>query len=440
MNKKSEAYYIYKAEQAKGTFPYFDSDEIEQIAYDLLDDQITSEALFVLDEGLKMHPQNEQLTKLKVMILIHCKRIDEARKILAPFASDGSFPTQALHFALDVLEGRSRSALRQMLTKLRRNEIDAIDFVNLVDDMWNEIPVDAKSDYIISAAQIITDNSEALARIGAMLMDLHFYPEAITTLEKSLDIDAYDILTWQDLARCALETFDIDKCREACDFGLAIDPKTPLLHFIRGYVAYSEDADLKTAIESLLIFKEHLEDRSENDKSPYVIDNFEMLISMTYDILGKSYFHQDEIDKAIEMFEKLLARIPSDHEGLFQLAMCYLDKGDQPKALEEIDKALGLKRRSTQYLALKTSILTSMHCFDEAMKTLDKIIKIKPKDKKYILAKAELALGLRQFDIADQAFRKLLSLKPTESSAKSLMREYFDSIGDTEALNQLDNY
>ena len=143
MNKKSEAYYIYKAEQAKGVFPYFDSEEIEQIAYDLLDDQLSSEALFVLEEGLKMHPNDEQITKLKVLILIHCQRIDEARMLFAPFASDGTFTTQALLFAFDVVTGKSRSALRQLLTKVRRNEIDLLDFVNVVDDMWMEIPDDA---------------------------------------------------------------------------------------------------------------------------------------------------------------------------------------------------------------------------------------------------------------------------------------------------------
>ena len=440
MNKKSEAYYIYKAEQAKGVFPYFDSEEIEQIAYDLLDDQLSSEALFVLEEGLKMHPNDERITKLKVLILIHCQRIDEERMLFAPFASDGTFTTQALLFAFDVVAGKSRSALRQLLTKVRRNEIDLLDFVNVVDDMWMEIPDDAKIDYLVSAAKIPTDKAEALARIGAMLMDLHLYSDAITALDKSLDIDAYDILTWQDLARCTLELYEIDKCKEACDFGLAIDPKNPLLHFVKGYVAFAEDADYKTTIESLNVFKDYLENNVECDKSFLFSDNSELQIAITYDILGKSYFRSDEIDKAIEMFEKFSARVPNDHEALFQISMCYLDKGDLPKALEAIDKALSVKRRSTSYLALKTSILASMHCFEEAIETLDKMIKIKPTDKKFILAKAELALGIRKFDIADQAFRKLLSLKPRESTTKSLMRQYFDSIGDTEALNQLDNY
>ena len=79
-----------------------------------------------------------------------------------------------------------------------------------------------------------------------------------------------------------------------------------------------------------------------------------------------------------------------------------------------------------------------MNRFEEAMEMLDKIIKIKPKAHRFVLAKAELAIGIQNVEIADQEFRKLLSMKPTDQSTIDLMREYFESIGDKDALKQIE--
>lgn len=103
-----------------------------------------------------------------------------------------------------------------------------------------------------------------------------------------------------------------------------------------------------------------------------------------------------------------------------------------------VNKAIKLNPRNTAYLSLKASILASMHCFEEAMETLDRLIKIKPGSKNFVLAKAELALGTHNYDVADKEFRKLLSMKPKEQTTKTLLKEYFLSIGDTDALKEID--
>lgn len=440
MDKKSEAYHRYKSETAKGVFPYFDSDEIEQIVFDLLEDHVGYEAAYVLDEGLKMHPGDEHLTKLKILLLIHFKRVEEARQLFTPYENDGSEETQSLKIAFEIVAGRSRSTLRQLLTKVRRKQVASIYFVDMVDEMWAEIPDMVKIDYLDQATKVISDNAEALARMGAMLMDLKRFRLAIPALERALDIDAYDIYTWQDLARCAFELFDYDKCEEACDFGLAIDPENPLLHFIRGFALMSAKGDFRQALDSLLVCKKYFEGNLEHEEINIPKEEREAQVAMTYDLLGQCYSFLDKTDEAIECYEKLVAKVPDNTEVLSELSQRYLDKGDLPKALETINKAIKLKRRDTAYLSLKVSILASMHCFDEALETLDKLIKIKPSSKNFILAKAELALGIHKYEIADHEFRKLLAMKPKEATTQKMMRQYFLSIGDTDALKQMDNF
>ena len=439
MQSKSEAYYRYKAEQARGVFPYFESDEIEQIVFDLLDDNLALEALEVIDQGLKLHPANESLVKLEILILIHIQRVEEARRLFEPYVNDGTDSTETLKFAFEVSVGHSRSALRKMLTKLRRKEIASVDYVNLIDEMWSEIPEEVKLQYLDTAVALIDDSSEALARIGAMLMDLKSFAMAIPALEKALDIDAYDIYTWQDLTRCAFELMDYDKCAEACDFGLAIDQNNPLLHFVKGFILLAEKHDSKGALESLLISQRYFEGKLNHEDIGIPKNEREAQISMTYDMLGQCYTDLDQIDDAIGCFEKLVERMPDNHEVMFELTQRYLDKGDFPKGLDMINKAIKYSQRNTAYLSLKASILASMHSFEEALETLDRLIKIKPSSKNFVLAKAELALGVHKYEIADKEFRKLLSMKPKEQAAKTLMREYFLSIGDTDALKEIDN-
>lgn len=438
LNKKSEAYYRYKAEQARGVFPYFETDDIEQIVYDLLDDNSPLEALDVLDQGLKQHPDNESLTKLKVLILIHFQRLEEARELFAKYEGDGTDSTETLTFAFDVVTGKSRSALRRMLTKLRHKQIASVDYINLIDEMWTEIPDDVKIQYLSSAIDLISDSSEALARIGAMMMDLKHHEMAIPSLEKALDIDAYDIYTWQDLTRCAFELQDYDKCEESCDFGIAIDPNNPLFHFVRGFILLSQKFDFKAALESLIICKKVFEGELKHEDIAIPANEREAQISMTYDMLAQCYNNLDDIDNSIACYEKLVKRMPDHHEAMFELTRQYLDKGDFPKGLEMVNKAIKLNPRNTAYLSLKASILASMHCFEEAMETLDRLIKIKPGSKNFVLAKAELALGTHNYDVADKEFRKLLSMKPKEQTTKTLLKEYFLSIGDTDALKEID--
>lgn len=226
----------------------------------MLDDFNMLEAIDVINQGLKQHPNNEDLVKLKVLLLIHTLHVDEAKSLFEPYINDGTESTETLKFAFDVVDGKDLSAIRRLAARLHRKEISSIDFVNNIDEMWKEISSFGKFRALQAATKYIDDNSEALARVGAMYMDLNEFENAIVVLERSLDIDAYDIYTWQDLARCTFELKLIDKCEEACEFGIAIDPTNPLLHFVRGFILIAEKQNYDEAIKSLEICKNSLKE------------------------------------------------------------------------------------------------------------------------------------------------------------------------------------
>ena len=365
--------------------------------------------------------------------------LEEAKALFAPYIEDGSESTETLKFAFEVAEGHDLRAIRHISALLHHKKIASLDYVNLIDEMWDEISDFGKFRALFSASKYIDDSAEALARVGAMYMDLNDFNMAMPVLEKALDIDAYDIYIWQDLIRCAFELRQVDKCEEACEFGIAIDPNNPLLHFVRGFLKISERQDYEESVRSLEICRQYFEGELEHEEIDIPIQELEAQFSMTYDLLAQCYEKLEKIDKAIECYEKLIARMPDNHEAMFEFTRVLLDKGNFPKALEQINNAIKLQKRNTSYLSIKASILASMHCFEEALDTLDKLIKIKPRSMNFVLAKAELALGIKKYDVADQEFRKLLAMKPKEENTKILLKEYFLSIGDSEAVKEIEN-
>lgn len=441
MDKKSDAYYKYQAEKEKGQFSYYESDEIEQIVYDLLDDCHMLESLFVLDNiGLKLHPGDSMLLKIKALIYIHIGRVEDARALYLPFKDDNTFASEMLRVAFEIVDGRWRSALKGEIVKLKRKQLRSIDFVNIVDEVWDLLPRDWFDDYLIQASKVINDDAEALARLAAMLMDLGQKKYAIPVLEHSLDIDAYDIYSWQDLARCCFELEDYGKCEEACDLGLAIDETNPVLHFMRGNIRMLVNKDYAGAVEDLVFCRDYAEGTLKHEDLNIPMGEKETQVSLAYELLGQCYTNLDKADDAIKCYLKVVERNPKKHDAFLCLTQLYLDKGNLPEALAMIDKAILLSRRNTTYLSLKVSILASMHRFDEAIEVLDKLIILKPKSKNFILAKAELALGIHKFELADTEFRKLLLMAPHDSSTITLMKEYFESIGDIEALKIINNF
>lgn len=438
MKKKSDSYNRYKAEYAKGKFPYFDTEEIEEIVNQLLNERNFSEAYHVIDEGLKLHPNNPQLLKLSdvTTILEKMEAVFQAPNVTSFY--DEKIDKIAIHFASEVSQGRYRSALRNLISLARKNELPLLQFCLIVDMHWNEIPTRALARYLIMALSIKSDKAIAYSRLGFMFRDLEYDEYAIIAFEKSLDIDAYNINTWQELALTTFDSSNYEKSMDACDYGLAVDPQNPLLHFLRG-IMLADENQYEPALESLEICRNYFESKSDNT-SHNMLDDIGFHVSLFYNYIGKCCLMLDKVDKAIEAYGHVLDLVPNDSEALHQLTQCYLDKGDLPNALQTIDKVLKTKRRSIKDLTLKASILSTMGRYDEAFSTIDIMIRNNPKNCNSIMAKAQLALGMGKTDIADESFRKLLSLKPKDEKIKTLMRDYFESINDTDAFREIDNF
>lgn len=444
MTIKTRAYYQYMLDKVDGKIGWYSTDDIEQIVYDLLEEGDANEAMCACQIGLDQHPDDEFLEMVEAKVLVHMHRIDEAERLMTGKEETYSPFEISIRFGIMVNKGNVLQAFDYLHEQLTNEKITSLEFVEIVDEMFDCLPHATLASHLQQAASFCISNdknqkekAEALGRIGAMLMDCNCHGEAIPILEKALDQDAYDVFTWQDLSRCQFELKQYDRCANSCEMGLAIDPNNPLLNFALGFIRFS-DEDFEGSIEHLKIACDYAEGKLKHEEVRIDRTEAEQQAGLSFEMLGTAYMHLDRTDEAIECFLKLADRAPKADEIFMKLATLYMSKGDTPSALIQIDKAISLQPTLTEYKTLRVALLTDMHRFDEALAGLDELLKQQPRSKSFLLAKAELSMSLKRYDEADKTYRKLLKLKPKDYASKELMRAYFESIGDDEALKMIE--
>jgi len=434
--KKTPAYYRFLQDMATQKLSYYESDEIEDAAYDLVDEGKLDDAHYLVEHGLKLHPGDENLELIMVWLLMHSQRVNEAEALFEKYKNEDSDMVLRLKFEFDVFNGHPHQALSQFLPLLHSGKIHPADWMQTINEVFDELTPEVLVPYLIMSMDMLPENAEAWGQLGGLLMDMRSFQQATIALEHSIDIDAYNIYSWQDLSRCYLTMGEDEKCADACDYGLAIDPQNPVLNFTRGMIHYNKE-QYKEAIPMLEVARQFAEGKLKTEA--YVGNEMERREQTygTYRMLGHCYQQTEQSEKAIECFEILAERNPKDVEAIVNLSTLYLEKGDTPKALDVTIKALELHPKDAPLMALKVTLLTSMHRFDESLEALDKLIALKPRTYSYRLAKAHLCISLGRDEEGDKTFRQLLALNPKDKSTRQMLIDYFSSIGDKEALLKL---
>jgi len=441
---KSRPYYQYMLDLIDKKVSYYSTDDISQIVYDLLDDGDAAAAMTACQRGLDQHPHDESLEMIEAKVLLCLKRYDEAEKLLTGNPDETSPFGIGIRFGIDFQTRDQRQAFEALLRQLKSGNITALEYVEIIDEYFDSLPHDLTAEYMQEGAVYVNSkgpkpdaqDAEALGRMGALLMDCSCHREAVPILERALDVDAYDVFSWQDLARCHFELRRFDECRNSCEMGLAIDPENPLFNFALGFIE-CEKGEFEAAIEHLEKSRAYAEGRLQHADVHLDRQEIEQQTSVTYELLGNAYHNTAQYDKAQECMEILVRRLPNFAEGHYRLALIDLDHGNRNSALERMNKAVEIDPTNVKYQALRVTILTDMHRFEESLQGLDILIKLSPKTKAYLLAKAELAFNLKRYAEADKAYRSLLKLHPKDEGTLTLVRNYFEAIGDEEALKKL---
>lgn len=396
---------------SEGRPAYLESEEFEQVGYEMLDDGDLPEALQAVDEGLQQHPGDEDLAKLRILLLILTDRLDTAEQELRPYLDDDSAATTRLSFCLQASRGNAATAFPALCEALKQDKISADEFFCTLDDVFEKLPADLMARQLPQVAEeVFSQNALNISRIAAVLMDCRRHALAIPLLERSIDIDAYDIYSWQDLARCQFTLQQFDRCVESCEYGLAIDPQNPLLSFLAGYCLV-ERQEVAAAIPHLEVSRRYIESKKRREGAHLDEREEQANAQATYELLCNCYSHE---------------------------CQSALDRGDVPGAYGWNERALECDPENESLLTLRVTMLIELHRYNDAIGTIDQILQPEPSNKKsLLLAEAQLALQCQRPEVADRAFRQLLELQPHDDTTRQLMSAYFESIGDREAVEKL---
>ncbi len=438
---KTDAYKKYIEQQKTGCFSYFEEDEIEDIVLDFEEDFRFKEAAEALNLGLKYHPDSILLDKLNILLLIDNGDFTKAENLLRSYEGDGTLQTLDLMFTLALRRKQYEKACNVYVRGVLHGSITTEYACEALDKAWNEIPKEFLHSTLLQLKELSANDAAALHTISLLLMSINEIQAAIDTDNAVLDMDAYNLDAWKNIARGYFELQEKQRCVEACTYGLAIDDNDILLHFIRGYV-HTELQDYKDAIKDLTFVRDvregYIEQTFQNDLP---IEEQRMQLDSTYELLARCYQNISNTDKAIEFWTEFTQRRPKDTNSRLQLALLNLEKGNTPHALEWINTALKLSPRKMTLLSLKVTILVSMKRYEETLEVIDKMLKINPTSRTALLAKGELCTHLGREDEADKAYRKLLTLKPKDEISKKLIIAYFESKGESDLLKDfLDKY
>lgn len=171
-----------------------------------------------------------------------------------------------------------------------------------------------------------------------------------------------------------------------------MENETVVADFFNHYTKASSDLDRGYALKSLLYYSGKLKPKLEEliwleEKQP---NNRQVLYTLAY-----FYHNQKNYDLAITKYTKLVKLWPDHAELYYQLASCYLEKGDLKESLEFIGRCLQLTENPEHAWIMKSIILYQSKRYRDAMIVVDKILEVKPKHPQSLRMKAMLKEHLK---------------------------------------------
>lgn len=414
-------------------------EEIEDAAFDLIEEEKMEESYQLCLYGLKLHPEDETIEMVLAWLMMQTKRISEAEQLIAKYKDYQGEDIDIilrLRFQLEVFKGHHHQALTNYLPLLKNHEMQGDMWVQAINEVYSEFSPEVLTPYLVMAMEFMTDVEAGWGQLGGMLMDLEDYQHAVTCLNRAIDINAYNVYSWQDLVRCYMFLQDTEKCLEACEMGLAIDPKNADINFVYGFILYHE-LRYKEAIPPLEIARQYAEGKLKSDDFVFNKEDRRVEIDSIYSLLGNSYREIKDMDKAIECLSIACERNPAEVTNITTLSAIYLERGALDSALATLDAGLKIAPLKVPLLAIKVSILATMHRYDEALAILNEILELKPREKIFLLTKAQMLKSIGRMEEADACFRELLEKNPRSKFMVNMLIHYFESINDEEALKKL---
>jgi len=165
------------------------------------------------------------------------------------------------------------------------------------------------------------DDAKTLYEVGVQALNLMDYTKAIHSFVKSIQKNNFFLPSYLNLGSALIRVKKYDDAAEVLSDAIKLSPNNSDLHNNLG-VVYEKLEKTDLAIK-------------EFEKATEIKDNIE-----AYFNLSRIYFTSGNIDKSIEMLEKIIEINPKRMDVYHNLGGLYFKKGEKQKAIAILEKAL----------------------------------------------------------------------------------------------------
>lgn len=329
---------------------FFDSEEFENIILHYLDSGKLNLSKKALKLGLDQHPNSIGLKLVQVELLVFENKFDQAEKLLNELQAidpnnDEVYIQRANIYSK---KGSHHKAIECLQLALQYTE-DYADVYSLLGMEYLFIDEVAQArDTFIKCLEHDAEDQTALYNVVYCYDFLDQHQEAIQFLEEFIDHQPYSEVAWHQLGRQFYTIKDYRKAIEAFDFASIIDER-----FSGAYIEKGKSYEkLKMYAKAIACYKETLQ---LEDPSSYI-----------YRRIGFCYENLKNPEKALKYYLKSVHEDPLMDESWVAIADLHLRKNDFKKALQFVNKALGIDEYNPLYWRRFAIINKDLMYFEEA--------------------------------------------------------------------------
>ena len=337
---------------------FFDSEEFENIILHYLDSGKVNLSKKALKLGLEQHPNSIGLKLVQVELLVFENKLDKAEKLLNELEAvdprnDEVYIQRANIFSK---QGNHIKAIDCLKIALQYTE-DFADVYSLLGMEYLFIDeVNHAKNSFIKCLEDDSDDQSALSNVIYCYDFLDEHEDAIQFLEEFIDHNPYSEVAWHQLGRQFFTIKDYKKAIEAFDFACVIDES-----FIGAYLEKGRSYEkLKMYTQAIVCYKETLK---IDDPSSYV-----------YRKIGYCYEGLKKYDSALKYYLKSVHEDPLMDKTWVAIADLHLKKNDFKKALQFINKALGIDEQNHLYWRRFAIVNKELTFYEEAVLGFKKAI------------------------------------------------------------------
>lgn len=435
----TKAFRKYVEQLRTGCFTHFSESEYCEIAAIYVDDYNTVQAQAVLKRALKLYPKSKSLLQLQVTVLIDRGELKGAELVLDEyFRDDKSLTTEENRFLLAMKQCRYADACEIYYQALADGRATPQRACYRMDEVHDSIPHDLYVKTMQRMAALFPDHIALQQEVGANLLRAEATEEALPILNHALDLDAYDAVTWENLARCQYYMLDNDGCIHSCNMGLALDERNLFMRYFRGGLLYDRKQYAEAIVDLRMAYDLFIGTIKENvDRKPLPEDDKVHLTDDTLNMLTWAYELTGQMKECAFFWREMCKLHPTDAKVYHDLTLRLMDLGDLPGALESNAKSIEFAPKNERYLMLRASLLISCQRSPKQIAAaVSEVIKVNPESTQAWATLAELARQTGHLNEAYKFYCTLRDLKPTDGPIVRGMAAYFDSIGEPLDLSQ----